>query len=56
MASGKRKEVTLVDEMIEKRLCVSKAEARKMVDFLGEEKVKEKLSRIKIFKRSVAVN
>jgi len=41
----------LTDLMIEKRMCVSRAEARRVLAALGEEKVIEKIERIKIVKR-----
>ena len=38
----------LINEMVDCRLCVSKAEARRMVMMMPEEKIKERLEKIKI--------
>jgi len=46
----KKKNPDIIDLMIEKRMCVSKAEARRVLDSLGEESVKKKIERIKIIK------
>lgn len=46
-----KKQPDITDTMLEKRLCISRAEAKRMLATLGEEKVREKLSRIKVIKR-----
>jgi len=48
---GAKKQQDITDLMIQKRLCISRAEARRLLSAIGEEKVKEKLNRIKIIKR-----
>lgn len=38
----------LVQELVDKRVCVSKAEARRLVSGMSEEKIRQRLDRVKI--------
>lgn len=49
MFSEKQKK--LIKEMVEKHMCCSYGEARRLVLGMDEEKIREKLSKIKIVKR-----
>lgn len=40
----------LIDGLIEKRICVSKAQARRMVAMMPEEEVRKRIDRVKIIK------
>lgn len=48
-----KKAKELIEEIIEKRMCPSKAEARRLVSMLPEEKIRERLDRIRVIKRVV---
>jgi hypothetical protein len=43
----------IVDIMVEKKLCLSKAEARRLLACLGEDRIKEKLGKIKVVRRGI---
>jgi hypothetical protein len=45
-----KKTQDLINEMIDKHMCISKAEARRLVLGLPEEKIRAKLDKIKIIK------
>jgi hypothetical protein len=45
----------LINEMVGKRMCASKAEARRLVIGLPEESIRAKLDRIRVIKRPCKV-
>jgi len=48
-----KKAKELIEKIIEKRMCLSKAEVRRLVSILPEEKIRERLGRIRMVKKVV---
>jgi len=45
-----KKAKELIDGIIEKRICLSKAEARRLVSMLPEDKIRKRLDRVRVIK------
>jgi len=46
----KQLDIELIQELVDKRVCVSKAEARRLLLSMSEEKIRARLDRVKIVK------
>ena len=50
MNTEDKKTKKLIEEIIQKRVCASRADARRLILMLPEEKIREKLDRVKVIK------